>query len=169
MPTSLTASTVTGAAARAVTASVPGQLDMSLDVTPDAVSSVRRIVAAHLELWGPPMNTLMERAELAVSELLTNVHDHTPPDRHGRRPAKLLVQRLPGGLCVNVRDTDPRRPAAQHPTADDESGRGLLLLQAIADDYGVSPHPAGKDVWVNLLIAHCEPADGRPESGWSVR
>jgi anti-sigma regulatory factor (Ser/Thr protein kinase) len=165
MPTPLTASTVTGAAARAVTASVPGQLDLSLDVTPDAVSSVRRIVAAHLELWGPPMNTLMERAELAVSELLTNVHDHTPPDRHGRRPAKLLVQRLPGGLCVNVRDTDGRLPAAQHPTADDERGRGLLLLQAIADDYGVSPHPTGKDVWVNLLVSHGASTNARAEDG----
>lgn len=169
MLTPLTASTVTGAAARAVTASVPGQLDMSLDVTPDAISAVRRIVAAHLELWGPPLNALAERAVLAVSELLTNVHEHTPTDRHGRRPARLLVQRLPGGICVNVRDTDPRQPSMQEPNTDDERGRGLLLLRAIADDFGVSAHPAGKDVWVSLLVPHSASPNVQTQSGSSVR
>ncbi|WP_351234586.1 ATP-binding protein [Streptomyces sp. NPDC002133] len=124
---------------------------MALDVTPSAIALVRRIVSSHLQLWGDGLDALTDRALLAVSELLTNVCEHTVGDPSGRRSACLLVQRIPGGICVNIRDSDPREPALLAPSDTDESGRGLVLVRAISDGFGISPNRAGKDVWVSLL------------------
>ncbi|MEU9015075.1 ATP-binding protein [Streptomyces sp. NPDC048479] len=139
------------AAAHALTVSIPGQLEMTLDATPSAIAPVRHIVARHLQLWGDGLDTLTDRALLAVNELLANVCEHTAGDRSGRRSAGLLVQRIPDGICINVRDNDPRQPALLSPEDIDESGRGLLLVRAVADGFGVSPNPTGKDVWVSLI------------------
>ena len=138
-------------AVRSTTNCVPGQLDMSLHVTSAALRLVRRIVADHLQLWGGRLEELSDRVLIALNELLTNVLEHTAPDPAGHRMAELLVQRVPGGLCVIVRDQDASRPQERHPSDEDERGRGLLLLRAITDGFGVSVHGPGKDVWVVVL------------------
>ncbi|MFD9220011.1 ATP-binding protein [Streptomyces sp. NPDC060064] len=105
---------------------------MSINLEPDLLRIVRRIVRAHLRLWGPELDALADRALITVNELLTNVLEHTEPDDNGRRNAKLLVQRVPGGLTVIVRDRDTSQPTHTAPDALDETGRGLLLVAALA-------------------------------------
>ncbi|WP_307825202.1 ATP-binding protein [Streptomyces sp. M2CJ-2] len=91
---------------------------------------------------------MADAAELAVSELLANVIRHVPGRRCG---ICFLLQ--PGGVRVEVSDRCPRLPV---PGAGDtlaEGGRGLLLVEAVTDRWGVTPHPAGggKTVWFECL------------------
>ena len=80
--------------------------------------------------------------------------------RHGHVPGRdfLLQLTLAEGI-VRVEVTDTRaekRPPASPPATDSlsESGRGLLLVAALADDWGVSPRRAapGKTVWADLHV-----------------
>ncbi|MFE9439685.1 ATP-binding protein [Streptomyces sp. NPDC006602] len=87
--------------------------------------------------------------QLCVSELLTNVINHVG---EGAPVTVRLVHGQDGRVRVEVTDPDPHASLiARHPGEDDESGRGLLLLDAIARRWGVWLTPAGKTVWCELL------------------
>ena len=84
-------------------------------------------------------------AELLTSELVTNALVHTDRD------AVLTADVGPWGLRVEVRDFTSRRPRMRVPDADTgTSGRGLLLVQSLADAWGVCVHGVGKAVWFEL-------------------
>jgi anti-sigma regulatory factor (Ser/Thr protein kinase) len=83
-------------------------------------------------------------AELLVSELVTNAY------RHGRQPAALRMVRCPGGLLVEVSDSGAGMPRLAAAAPDSESGRGLRLVEALADRWGVRTRPGGKAVWFRL-------------------
>jgi len=135
---------------RARTRSAAGQLEMDYVVTPRSVRIARTIVGAHLRLWG--LEVLTDRAELALSELLTNVWRHTRPNGDGQRNAQITVTRTPDGVALLVHDSDPALPHLRSAGGSEESGRGLQLVKAVADKFGVSPSPSGgKDVWLSLL------------------
>jgi hypothetical protein len=82
--------------------------------------------------------------ELGVTELLANVVRHVPDRR-----CALLLLRQPTGVRVEVTDGSNRLPASPpRVDPDSENGRGLLLLDAMADKWGVSVwSEAGKTVW----------------------
>ncbi|MER5214044.1 ATP-binding protein [Streptomyces sp. NPDC002838] len=101
------------------------------------------------------MPELVDAATLALTELVANVVRHVPD-----RKAALLILRRPGGVRVEVTDTDPRPPQAPSSTAVDEpasaptpeladGGRGLLILDAVTDRWGWHHRPdhSGKTVW----------------------
>ncbi|MFE4579382.1 ATP-binding protein [Streptomyces chartreusis] len=135
-----------------MTRSKPARLEIDLDVTSEAVPSVRAIVRAHLGLWG--LSCLSGRVELTATELLTNVLRHTQPDsRTGARSARLMVTRLPGALNICVRDFNVALPLLANAGLEAESGRGLQLVVASADDFGYSLINGGKDVWANFCIS----------------
>lgn len=88
-----------------------------------------------------------EVAELLITELVTNALVHT--DRGAEVSASLAAARL----RVEVRDFAARRPRPYVPTADDGThGRGLVLVQELADDWGVDAlaPDSGKVVWFEL-------------------
>jgi anti-sigma regulatory factor (Ser/Thr protein kinase) len=124
-------------------------LEMDYDVTPLSVRIARVVVSAHLRLWG--MEKLVDAGALVVSELLANVLHHTRPDRDGRRSALVTVIRTPDRVALCVHDEDPSLPQQRCAGDDDEDGRGLQLVSVIADQFGVSRTPGGKDVWLTLL------------------
>lgn len=135
---------------RARTRSAAGQLEMDYVVTPRSVRIARAIVGAHLDLWG--LGVLADRAELALSELLTNVWRHTRPNGDGQRNAQITLTRTPDGVALLVHDSDPALPILKSAASSEESGRGLQLVTAVADRFGVSLSPSGgKDVWLSLL------------------
>lgn len=108
-----------------------------------AVPEVRHALRRLLRSWGGPGAS--DVAELLASELVTNALVHT---EHG---AVVTATVLPGQLRVEVRDfvsglTGPRVPHAD----DDTHGRGLVLVQALADSWGVEDHGVGKVVWFEL-------------------
>ncbi|MGA5900128.1 ATP-binding protein [Streptomyces venetus] len=121
---------------------IPAQYTMRLTVGEHAPRHVRRIVRSFLEEWRMP--ELSDAVELGVTELLTNVVRHVPDRR-----CALLLLRQRNGVRVEVTDGSdelPRTPAAPDP--DSENGRGLLLLGAMADKWGVCLWSGGgKTVW----------------------
>ncbi|MFE5215270.1 MULTISPECIES: ATP-binding protein [unclassified Streptomyces] len=108
-----------------------------------AVPRARRELRELLRHWGKPGRS--EIAELLTSELVTNALVHTDDD------AVLIVVVDAGGLRVEVRDFVARRPDLRGPDGDDDThGRGLVLVQSLADSWGVRPHGVGKSVWFEL-------------------
>jgi anti-sigma regulatory factor (Ser/Thr protein kinase) len=85
-----------------------------------------------------------EIAELLVSELVTNAHEHAGG------PAVVDVQVDDRSLRVAVADQDPTIPIPRKMTADAERGRGLLLVAALASRWGAAPAAHGKSVWFEL-------------------
>ncbi|MGW1767582.1 ATP-binding protein [Streptomyces sp. NPDC002073] len=116
-----------------------------------AVGEVRRALRDLLRHWGRPDSAAV--AELLTTELVTNALVHT--DQGAEVTASLAACRL----RVEVRDFTSRHPRPYVPTADDGThGRGLLLVQALSDAWGVvSAHGAGKVVWFEI--------DGREPDG----
>ncbi|WP_240120738.1 MULTISPECIES: ATP-binding protein [unclassified Streptomyces] len=107
------------------------------------VPEVRRALRELLRHWGRPGRS--ETAELLTSELVTNALVHTDRD------AVLTAVVGPGTLRVEVRDFTARRPRLRVPVPDDGThGRGLLLVQCLADAWGVTAHGTGKVVWFEM-------------------
>ncbi|KAA0932419.1 ATP-binding protein [Streptomyces apricus] len=115
---------------------------MSLTVGEHSPRYVRCIVRSYLCEWGMP--ELADAVELGVGELLANVVRHVP-DRH----CTFLLLRQGAGVRVEVADGSPRLPVTPtDPSPDAEGGRGLVILGAVADKWGVEPRAGGgKTVW----------------------
>ncbi|MGW0123006.1 ATP-binding protein [Streptomyces sp. NPDC003327] len=108
-----------------------------------AVPEVRHALREWLGQWGGPGATHV--AELLTSELVTNALIHTD---HG---AVVTATVVPHQLRVEVRDFVPGLAAPLVPPADDGThGRGLVLVQELADSWGVVAHGVGKVVWFEL-------------------
>nr|BFD81922.1 ATP-binding protein [Streptomyces sp. Xyl84] len=108
-----------------------------------AVPEARRALRELLHRWGPGERS--EVAELLTSELVTNALVHTDDD------AILTATVSPSGLRVEVRDFVARGPRPRGPAAaEDTNGRGLFLIESLADDWGVCAHEVGKSVWFEL-------------------
>ncbi|MFI6208476.1 ATP-binding protein [Streptomyces sp. NPDC051041] len=108
-----------------------------------AVPEARRALRELLRHWGRPERSQV--AELLTSELVTNALVHTDDD------AVLTATVGPRALRVEVRDFVARRPRPRVPNADDSThGRGLLLVESLADAWGVRAHGVGKAVWFEL-------------------
>ncbi|WP_405931941.1 ATP-binding protein [Streptomyces sp. NBC_00827] len=88
---------------------------------------------------------------------------------HGRVPGRdfrLTLYVVGDTLRIEVTDTrGERAPQAQHPAADAESGRGLLLVDALADRWGtnIGPHPR-KTVWAEVTLPSPSPPKLSPLS-----
>jgi anti-sigma regulatory factor (Ser/Thr protein kinase) len=115
-----------------------------------AVAEVRRLLREHLREWGA--SGLGDTTELLATELVTNALQHTSEG------AVLTATLVPGHsgqrLRVEVYDCLARRPQVpEQGTAPEEqrtSGRGLLLVQALADAWGAEATGTGKVVWFEI-------------------
>ncbi|URN12053.1 ATP-binding protein [Streptomyces radiopugnans] len=120
-----------------------------------------RLLAAHqFTVWGVPRGTaVFDAASLAVAELAANavLHGRVP----GRDFELALVYDGEGGvLRVEVADTHPAHPVPSYAAAgaepecgEEERGRGLLLVEAVADRWGVRERCGpGKTVWAEFAL-----------------
>jgi anti-sigma regulatory factor (Ser/Thr protein kinase) len=87
-------------------------------------------------------------AQVAVSEIVTNVVSHAP----GVPGSTVTVSVLRAGdvISVQVHDSSPDAPVLRSAGEDDESGRGLMLVDAMTDAWGYRCTPSGKVVWFDL-------------------
>ncbi|MFE5853809.1 ATP-binding protein [Streptomyces sp. NPDC056500] len=95
----------------------------------------------------PRNGDLSTTAALLIAELTANAALH---GRVRGRRARLAVRLDASELRIEVTDArGDKWPTPRHPDGDrGESGRGLLLVETLADDWGVHPHhPGGKTVW----------------------
>ncbi|MFD7813351.1 ATP-binding protein [Streptomyces sp. NPDC059785] len=102
--------------------------------------------------WGSRLdNEVLHTAELVISELVTNALLHT-----GAKQISLRVRLTASVVRIEVHDSSPllpQRSAAASAYKDSESGRGLLLVAALADRHGVEPMNIGKRCWAELATA----------------
>jgi len=105
--------------------------------------------------WG--LHDLADTIELVVSELVTNAvqasmdHDERPrfTNEHGLACIHLRLSTDRHAALVEVWDENFRLPEPARPDLDDESGRGLMLVDALAEHWGwdIPPSGRGKIVW----------------------
>lgn len=110
-----------------------------LSCDPTAVATARRWTQLVLEdhhVGGP--EHLVEDTLLCVSELVTNAVCA------GCATIRLRLHVEPGCVRVSVHDDAPGTPAKQEPPPSDPHGRGLLIVDAIALDWGVEFAPSAR-------------------------
>lgn len=103
-------------------------------------------------LWEWRLAGLACNAELLVSELVTNA---VTASRSGGTdsPVQLLLMSDTAQAVIMVWDASPHLPVRAEPGTDAETGRGLLLVEMISDQWGAYPTPPrGKSVWA--LVAN---------------
>ncbi|MFD5187141.1 ATP-binding protein [Streptomyces sp. NPDC058357] len=118
----------------------------------DSVPAARRHVESVLTEW--KLGGLIDETTLLASELSTNavIHAKGTGDYF-----ELALRRRGGTLAREVSDSYQwRMPELRTPTLDDLSGRGLVIVDAVAAKWGVRPRDPGKTVWVHLAIGQAE-------------
>jgi len=99
-----------------------------------------------LETWA--LDGFGAVTEVLADELVANVV------RHVHAPMTFRACRLPGSIRVEVDDPSSDPPVQREPDPLSESGRGLLLLSALADEWGVTHYrDDGKTVWFEIDVA----------------
>jgi Histidine kinase-like ATPase domain len=114
-----------------------------LPAVPDTVRLSRRMVHDLCDLVS--MDELADVAELLTGEIVTNAVVHT------RTPYLRLSAEVSGGtLRVSVFDSDPQLPTVRHPSEKEPRGRGLMMVDSLANDWGAAQSPGGKLVWFTV-------------------
>ncbi|MFF8099877.1 ATP-binding protein [Streptomyces sp. NPDC016640] len=132
--------------------------------TPRGARLARCLSVRWMEERGHPQESDASCAvALIVAELAANAV------RHGRVPGRDVRLRLvhdePSGLVrIEVADaaSDRRPPTVpSSPCPDGESGRGLFLVDVLAERWGWEPRdPVGKTVWAEVPCGKCRDAEG---------
>lgn len=121
----------------------------------DAPTAVRHLIRAAVAAWGAGERA--DEIELAADELMTNALVHT--DGGAQVGLRLTAQ---GRVRFEVEDSSSALPRPRDAGDWEESGRGLLLVDRLADAWGVEPRGGGKRVWCEFTLA--APASA-PEPG----
>ena len=119
------------------------ELRATLSANPEQVAEARRLVAGYLADRGDDDG---EVAVLLTSELVTNAI------LYGRAPLELRAQADGAALRVEVHDLDPTSPPVLRHDVDlvEIGGRGLQLVDTLADRWGWAENDYGKVVWFEL-------------------
>ncbi|HET6859637.1 MAG TPA: ATP-binding protein [Streptomyces sp.] len=139
----------------------------SFSATHKAARLARLLAVHQLHAWEVPYGSdRSEDAALIVAELAANAVTH------GRVPGRDFELRLTldgeGVLRIEVSDARAERrpvPARLVPPAGAEpSGRGLLLVEALADGWGVADREVGKTVWATVRTVDQKSTEARSSS-----
>ncbi|MFH9757712.1 SpoIIE family protein phosphatase [Streptomyces anulatus] len=113
---------------------------------PERISVGRQLVRELLHDWSDPEQ--VDSAVLMVSEMATNVLVHTDGD--ALMAAEISGERGERRLRVEVADASDELPHKRRPGEMASSGRGLVLMEMLADAWGVDPRGEGKSIWFEL-------------------
>ncbi|WP_327176310.1 ATP-binding protein [Streptomyces sp. NBC_01335] len=128
------------------------QVQLEVGADPAEVGRARRWARSRLEGSGIRNDEpLAETLILLISELVTNAVVHTGC------PAVLRMLFGPTGapgaggtVRVEVADASARPPKQRHAEGDDTNGRGLELVDGLADRWGWMPEGTGKQIWCEV-------------------
>ena len=140
------------------TASSPWPLQTRLELAaqPTAPGVVRGHVRAVAHEWG--LAGLADTAELLVSEISTNAVQasqrlRTRADLVVVPVIRLWVTSDGVSIVIHVWDASDEMPVVKDVAADDENGRGLMLVAALGKDWGAYRKTEGKVVWGMITAA----------------
>jgi hypothetical protein len=165
------------------------QATLDLDPDPLAARQAREFVVSAARAWG--CDDQLDTVQLLTSELVTNgvlhartplgvslslsdssltveVHDHDPrpPVPRGERVDLLAdIDRAIERAADLPLEADERHALMSvGPAGAIGAGRGLLLVETLADEWGVAQESTGKSVWFRLSVTS---PDGPAHLGWS--
>jgi serine phosphatase RsbU (regulator of sigma subunit)/anti-sigma regulatory factor (Ser/Thr protein kinase) len=123
-----------------------------ISIQRDDLQQVRRLrhyLRGSLREWN--LDPLIDELELLISEVVTNALIHAGS------AVDVRLRRYADRVRVDVRDSDPHPPVVVAVVDDDrpvegeaESGRGMLIVDAVASAWGSSPSGRGKTTWFEL-------------------
>ncbi|MGW1493808.1 ATP-binding protein [Streptomyces sp. NPDC002402] len=122
-----------------------------LSATRRGARMARHLAVHQLDGWGIPYGSdLSDAAAVIVAELTANAVTHA---RVPGRDFELRLTLCPLTLRIEVSDArGDREPTPQPQTPDSETGRGLLLVDALATNWGTADRVVGKTVWAELPL-----------------
>ncbi|MFE1032311.1 SpoIIE family protein phosphatase [Streptomyces sp. NPDC058807] len=131
---------------------------------PERIATAREHLRDLLHDW--PSEDQLDASVLLLSEMLTNVLVHTDADA-------LLVAEVTGEpgerrIRVEVTDSGDDLPHKRRPGEMASSGRGLMLVEMLADEWGVAPRGDGKSIWYEVYESTAPEAGlggGGPDGG----
>ena len=134
---------------------MPGEAVFYLELVtlPSAPFWARRQTRAALRSWRIWPEAI-ETTELLVSELVTNAVKFAAPQQRQRADASpesveciaLTLRYMAGRLIIEVSDPNPRPPVTAEAGDESESGRGLMLVQALSKEWNYYLPPSGGKV-----------------------
>lgn len=121
---------------------IPGRIALPADAT--SAAAARSFTQRHLS--GTGLQGVTDIGLLLVSELATNALHHAGTG------FEVVISLTKEGVRICVGDNNPRRPLdpVSRPSTEAEGGRGLVLVDELADRWGVEGNPPGKVVWFEL-------------------
>ncbi|MFD7893806.1 ATP-binding protein [Streptomyces sp. NPDC059743] len=126
---------------------------------PSCVGLARMELRKLLADWG--LAELEDSALLVLSELVTNAARHARVSHDWEIETRYRPG--PGAVRIEVHDASPSRPQVRDADPDSLDGRGLILVAALADEWGVGERDdgaAGKVVWARLSLPAATDTDG---------
>jgi PAS domain S-box-containing protein len=138
---------------------VPGR---TVTLPPDPTSPARARALLREVLAGEGRVECLDAAELACTELVTNavLHAHTTID---------VTVEVGDVVRVEVRDHNPSLPTRRHYDPQATTGRGLALVAALTDSYGITDAgTAGKTMWFTVGRRRGERSDDELLSAWDA-
>ncbi|MEW2547554.1 ATP-binding protein [Streptomyces sp. NPDC047002] len=106
----------------------------------------RSLVRRALSVWG--QEELIRDGAGVVSELVANAVQHA---RGCQIRVSVSVDRsVPGCVRIAVTDMDRSIPCLRSASDEEESGRGLLLVDALTECWGTDILAQGKRIWADL-------------------
>ncbi|MFI7338424.1 ATP-binding protein [Streptomyces sp. NPDC050085] len=126
--------------------------DLAFLAEPEEVAGVRRLIRERLRLWG--LHSIVEGAQLCVTELVSNVITHV-----GRGTPVTLASSMNGTFArFEIHDPDTRAlPTLLDATSESEGGRGMTLVDAMSDRWGVQLRADRKVTWCELATDVASP------------
>ncbi|WP_380169408.1 ATP-binding protein [Jannaschia sp. R86511] len=117
----------------------------AIELPPQALSAreARRWVTERISAYG--LEPLCDAVELLTVEVVTNAL------LHAGTQVRVMVERKGPGVQVDVHDGSLVPPHRQHFSRTATTGRGVGLLDDLADEWGWRPEADGKTVWFRVL------------------
>lgn len=111
---------------------------------PESAATARKLVRVACAVWG--LDAVAEEGALVITELVANAVQHARRDTIRVRIDRTGAERG----RVGVVDFSKTRPVRKTPGPEDEGGRGLALVDELAETWGTDRLPWGKRVWAEL-------------------
>ncbi|MFJ9848330.1 SpoIIE family protein phosphatase [Streptomyces sp. NPDC101150] len=123
---------------------------------PSGAAEVRSALRRTLDQWRA--GEVTHDVEVAASELIANALTHT---ESGALVSVELLPETPRRIRLEVEDRSSSWPRRRSPGETATSGRGLLLVEALADRWGAEPRGSGKALWCEFVVPEVPEASAR--------